>query len=138
MVQLIDAVMRIRKVATRKGLLGQFAIALLVAMVVTACTDSGPAGPQGEQGPPGPVGSRGEQGPQGMQGPQGPVGPRGEQGSPGVRAQEVGVQEATRSPYSPELYDDCLDAFGSFSAGGLRSVFASSGAMAELGELRPN
>ncbi len=57
--------------------------------------------------------------------PQGPAGPQGPVGSPGL----AGVA------YSPELYDDCRDAFGSFSVASLRRMMATSGDVAELGEL---
>ena len=39
----------------------------------------------------------------------------------------------TQSAYSPEMYDDCRDAFGSISPAGLRRVWAMSGDAAEWG-----
>ena len=44
-------------------------------------------------------------------------------------------QGDTRAIYSPELYDDCRDAFGSISPAGLRQLWAESGDVAELGAL---
>ena len=101
---------------------------------------TGPAGPSGPGGPPGPAGSSGPAGPSGLAGstgpagpagPFGPVGPLGPVGPPGP----TGIKETGRSTYSPELYDDCRDAFGSISAAGLRQLWAETGDAAELGKL---
>ena len=61
----------------------------------------------------------GPAGPQGLAGPQGPAGPQGLAGP----------------TYSGEMYDDCRDAFNSFSEAALRQMLASEWDRAELGEL---
>ena len=47
----------------------------------------------------------------------------------------AGSQGPAGSAYSPEAYDDCRDAFNSFSPAALRQMLAASGDEAELGEL---
>lgn len=102
-------------------------IIVLVSLFIVAsisCTDL--RGPVGPQGPPGP---------QGIIGPQGPSGPPGLAGTQGTAGPGWAPTGAPESVYSPELYDDCRNAFGSFSAAGLRRMLAMSGGAAELGEL---
>ena len=57
----------------------------------------------------------------------------------GYREAQSGSPEPAGSgdppAYSPELYDDCRDAFGSISPAGLRRAWAASGDAAQLGEL---
>ena len=120
----------LKGVRMRRNIVAQVGLALLVLVLASACTDAatGPAGPPGPAGSPGasgPQGPAGPPGPAGPAGPPGPTGPLGPSGSPGL----------TGSSYSPELYDDCRDAFGSISPAGLRRIWASSGDSAELGEL---
>ena len=91
----------------------------------------GPPGPAGSSGLAGPPGSAGSTGPAGPPGPPGPVGPPGPAGPPG----STSIEETVRSTYSPELYDDCRDAFGSISPAGLRQIWAETGDAAELGKL---
>ena len=91
----------------------------------------GSAGPSGPGGPPGPAGPSGLAGSTGPAGPPGPVGPPGPAGPPGPTS----IEETVRSTYSPELYDDCRDAFGSISPAGLRQLWAETGDAAELGKL---
>ena len=92
---------------------------------------TGPAGPSGPGGPPGPAGSSGLAGPPGSAGSTGSAGPPGPVGPPGPTS----IEETGRSTYSPELYDDCRDAFGSISPAGLRQLWAETGDAAELGKL---
>ena len=89
---------------------------------------TGPDGPSGPGGPPGPAGSSGPAGPSGLAGSTGPAGPAGPPGP-------TSIVETSRSTYSPELYDDCRDAFGSISPSGLRQIWAETGDAAELGKL---
>ena len=101
------------------GTIKLFAVATAILLLLAACTDStqGPIGPQGPVGPQGPAGAQGPTGPQGPAGPSGPQGPAGLQS----------LQDSIQPVYSPEMYDDCRDAFGSISASGLRQIFATSG-----------
>ena len=115
---------------------GHVCLILATLILASACIagPEGPAGPQGPQGPAGPGGPTGPRGPQGPVGPQGPhgqVGPQGLAGSQGL----VGTQELVGPAYSGELYDDCRDAFNSFSEATLRQMLASGWDKAELGEL---
>ena len=115
-------------------------IVLIAGMMMLAVACSGPeggagppgsAGQMGPAGPPGPDGPQGQQGVMGLTGAQGPVGLVGPAGPPGP----AGDGQAPR-PYSPELFRDCLDAFGSFSPAGLRRILAMSGDdVGELGAL---
>ena len=120
-------------------MLKTLAMAIIAVIALSACgTDGsrGPVGPPGPAGPSGPQGSVGSVGPQGSAGPVGSAGPQGPQGSAGpVGSAGASGSGPTQSAYSPEMYDDCLDAFGSISPAGLRRVWASSGDAAELGEL---
>ena len=126
----------------KKGLtvvIGLVAMALVLQAVACGLSSSegavgeqGPRGPIGEQGSKGPIGEQGSKGPIGEQGPRGPIGeqgprgPIGEQGSRGSQGSAV--------PYSPEMYDDCQDAFRSFSATALRRLWAEDFGP-ELGEM---
>ena len=101
---------------------------------------TGPTGPQGTAGSTGPTGPQGPVGPVGPAGLPGPAGPTGSSGPPGPSglpgpAGSTSIEETGRSTYSPELYDDCRDAFGSISAAGLRQIWAETGDAAELGKL---
>ena len=105
----------------KRTIVALLALMLVLLTLVAACTDS-VAGPPGLAGPPGPTGATGPAGPAG---PGGPVGPPGSDAS----LNDHQVQ------YSPDLYDDCRDAFGSISAAGFRQIMAESGDAGELGRL---
>ena len=108
-------------------------VLLALLLLATACTSPaagppGPAGPErGHVAQPGQRGRAGQPGQQGRRGASGSEGPRGPAGSEGPRG--VGSADS----YSPELYADCRDAFGSISPAGLRRLLAGSDT--ELGEL---
>ena len=108
----------------KRTIVALLALMLVLLTLVAACTDS-VAGPPGLAGPPGPTGATGPAGPAGPAGPGGPAGPPGSDAS----LNDYQVQ------YSPELYDDCRDAFGSISAAGFRQIMAESGDAGELGRL---
>ena len=97
----------------RRNLMLRLAIGLALVMLAAACTVPGPPGPAGPQGP------------AGASGPAEPQGP----------AEPDGGQQAGLPAYSPELYDDCRDAFGSISPAGLRRLWAASGDASALGEM---
>ena len=110
-------------------------VLLALLLLATACT-SPAAGPPGPAGPEGPRGSAGSEGPRGPAGPAGPEGRRGDSGSEGPRGpagSEGPRGVGSADSYSPELYADCRDAFGSISPAGLRRLLA--GTDTELGEL---
>ena len=79
----------------------------------------------GESGSVGPAGPAGPAGPQGLRGPVGLQGPVGVQGPAGVQGAGVGG-ESGNSVYSPEMYDDCRDAFGSISPAGMRQFLGTA------------
>ena len=89
-----------------------------ISMLLLACT-----GPQGAQGLPGA---------QGATGPAGPPGTSGQAGAPGAQGQS---SESAPTTYSAELYDDCNEAFNSFSSAGLRSFLVASGDVDDLAGL---
>ena len=97
-------------------------VAVFVFVVACAAPDgqAGPGGPQGEPGSPGPQGLPGSPGPQGQAGPPGPPGPQGIAGPPGPPGPQ-GIA-GPGGVYSPDLYDDCRDALGSITPGGLRRL----------------
>ena len=96
-------------------------MALLSLVLIGGC---GEAGLQGPMGPPGPIGPLGPVGPQGPAGPQGPSeAPSHSWGSGHIAS------------YSPELYDDCREAYGSFGPSGLRLMWEQAGESSELAGL---
>ena len=63
------------------------------------------------------------EGPAGPQGPAGPPGPAGVAGVAGQASEPIVVTSSGVAPkYSPEMYDDCRDAFGGISAAGWRQL----------------
>ena len=86
-----------------------------ISMLFLACT--GPPGAQGAPGPAGPPGA------------QGAPGTSGQAGAPGAQGQS---SESAPTTYSAELYDDCNEAFNSFSSAGLRSFLVASGEGGDL------
>ena len=77
----------------------------------------------------GPQGAPGQPGIQGAPGPAGPPGTSGQAGTQGTPGQS---SESAPTTYSAELYDDCNQAFGSFSSAGLRSFLVASGDSGDL------
>lgn len=107
-----------------------FAVFVVLALLIAACTarpiggptgwkifgpegPRGPEGPAGPPGPPGPPGPLGAQGPPGPEGPAGPAGVAGAQGPAGPAGAQGPVTAATVQPSaSPETkwitFDDVL------------------------------
>ncbi len=102
-------------------MLGRALFVLVALPALVFATLLGCVGPAGEPGQPGAAGA---QGPAGAPGPQGPAGVPGPSGPPGPAGGPGSANGERMSSYSPELYDDCRDAFNNLSPSALRAMWA--------------